>query len=779
MPYSTLNDKEKPMGKSSIYAAVSATCGVAAVSFFSWKWLICLMIYIIVLYFILTSRQLFIQITIIVAFFFTSFNFIHLQKTSFNGDEIHFQITFSESPDIDGNLMKGVVTAQNKENLQFRYIFQTESEKHTWQSSMKIGIACPVVGMLEKPESSRNENSFNYLQYLKQHNIHWIFHAEKIVVDQCKKEKTSLVEKIQYVRDLGIAYINKHFPEPSRGFVAALVFGDQKMIAEDELVAYQQLGIVHLLAISGLHVSFLTGILFYLGIRAGIARERMYMIMLLILPVYTILSGASPSVMRACFMAMFFFIVSLWKKHIAASETIAAVYLILLLYNPNLLYNIGFQLSFAVAFSIIMSLSIVGRFHHQVVQLFVLSVVCQLAAIPILLYHFYEVSILGIILNVLFVPVYSSFFLPFSIITLVVHVLFPPFGELLLFFLNYSFLFCNKMAILAAELPLSTITFGKPAFWMMLVLLLSIVGIFVLWDNLFLQHTKKLTLLACLLLLFQYHIQAFSPYGEVTFIDIGQGDAILIKLPHNRGNYLIDTGGRVEFAQEAWKERRNTYNTAEDTIVPFLKSKSIHHLDMLLLTHPDADHIGSVQELIENITVKKIVIAKGSEGDYQGMEFVQSEAAKGVQFMVVKRGDHWKDGEAEFTVLNPYQKEEDKNEASIVMYAKIGGLSWLFTGDAGEKVENELIQTFPNLKVDVLKVGHHGSKTSTSELFLTSIKPTTAIISAGKDNRYGHPHKQVLDVLHAHHIGVFRTDLQGAVTYRYKNSTGTFFTALP
>ena len=212
------------------------------------------------------------------------------------------------------------------------------------------------------------------------------------------------------------------------------------------------------------------------------------------------------------------------------------------------------------------------------------------------------------------------------------------------------------------------------------------------------------------------------------------------------------------FPTEEWKKKRKTFNTGEDVIIPLLKSKGIHHLDKLIFTHADADHIGSASEVIRNFKVKEIVIGTDSEEFYRDKDSIQIALSKNIPISRVTKGDSWYMADAAFYILHPYQKEEDANESSIVLFAKIGGLTWLFTGDASESVEQELMRSFPKLQVDILKAGHHGSKTSSSKNFLEQIQPKVAVISVGKDNRYGHPHQQVLEVMKQLDIAIVRTD---------------------
>lgn len=769
------------MTKHILFLAVSATLGVTANSFFQIKLFLLIFLFFVFLYirFNGNGKILLVNLINLLLFYTLAYSSDMMHKSVYSGTEKSFQITFNEQSIVDGNLLKAKVMTEQKEVFQLYYKMFTEEEKNYLNSHLQIGLTCSAKGSLSKAESSRNENSFNYQQYLKQQNIHWLLKAENIEWSHCSITSSSVVIKLKNFRQQGITYVNEHFPSTSSGFVTALIFGDQTYIDEVVLTNYQRLGIVHLLAISGLHVSFLTGMIFYLGIRIGITRERMMIVILIFLPMYAILSGASPSVLRACCMAMLFTFLILRKKRLSAIASIGIVYLAMLVIQPNMLFNIGFQLSFAVTFAIMMSFLIFQKYPQKLMQLLVVSIVCQLSALPILLYHFYEVSVLGVLLNVLFVPIYSSILLPFSILSLLTHIVLPPVGDLLIIWLDKMFQICNHFANAVSSMPLASICFGKPDFLIILILSVAIIGFFIKWESTSLMESKLWLYTLMFTLLFQYHVQKLNPYGEVVFIDVGQGDAILIKLPFNRGNYLIDTGGNVVFPIEEWKKKRKTFNTGEDVIVPLLKSKGIHHLDKLILTHADADHTGSASEVIQNFQVKEVVIGTDSEEFYRDKDSIQSALSKNIPIKRVKKGDLWTVDDATFYILHPYQKSEDANDSSIVIFAKIGGLTWLFTGDASESVEQELIKEFPKLRVDILKVGHHGSKTSSSKDFLEHIQPKVAVISVGKDNRYGHPHHQVLEEMEKLETSILRTDMEGALTYKYQRKIGTFRTELP
>ena len=243
--------------------------------------------------------------------------------------------------------------------------------------------------------------------------------------------------------------------------------------------------------------------------------------------------------------------------------------------------------------------------------------------------------------------------------------------------------------------------------------------------------------------------------------------------------YLIDTGGLLNFSKEEWQKKKKTFDPGEDIVVPYLKSIGITVIDKLIVTHDDADHMGGGLAVLEHIRVKEIIIPETLKEEFVKTDFIQYALQEELRITAMRDGDGWRVGENQFYVLHPQDKMNDSNENSLVLLAKINELKWLFTGDIGEEGERALLEQYPKLKVDVLKAGHHGSKTSSSSNFLDQIEAKAVIVSAGYNNRFGHPHPEVLSAYSERNMRVFRTDEQGAITYSYFGNKGTFSVMLP
>ncbi|WP_374721710.1 DNA internalization-related competence protein ComEC/Rec2 [Peribacillus tepidiphilus] len=765
----------------SILLLVATVFGI--LSFFqpSFKlfWLIILYLYFLIRF---SNWQGFLFSIIIFGMFYSlSFLHQHLQSTKLLEKEHSIMARFSELPEVNGKVLKTIILTPQKEKLLLRYTFKNKHEKMQFLEAYQLGQTCKMEGELILPEKNRNQNAFNYQKYLQQQGITWIFKPNEFPLRFCQKASPSLFEQIKHVRWKGLKTLEKEKNEEFRAFSAALIFGESSWIEEETYQSFQKLGLVHILAISGLHVGMISMIIFYIGIRAGLTRRSVQALLLIILPVYLILAGGSPSVVRACLMVMTYILFQLFRTHISSFDILSLIFSGILMYNPYLLFHIGFQLSFSITFSLLLSERILTRSYKvwdAAANLLTASIISQLSGIPILLYHFYEVSFIGVILNIVYIPLYTVILLPGVMLCYALNMMDPFISSILQSPLEMVLHYSNTIANWFSLLSITSITFGKSNFYTTLLLCGSILNLFLTWEKGFTKKMLTASLFVCMILVYHFSAPCLSPFGEVTFIDVGQGDSILIKQPFGKGNILIDTGGVMNFAKEEWETTDRIFEPGADIVVPFLKSKGIRNLDKLILTHPDQDHIGGAMAVMESISVKELVIAAPSIKEYGNK--IETKG-KGLKIRLVKRGDTLHIGNIRLYVLGPNENHEDKNEESIVLFAKISNLNWLFTGDLGKKGEEELVKSFPKLKVDVLKIGHHGSKNSTSSIFIRAIKPKVAVISTGKNNRFGHPHSEVLKILEGEGINYFRTDKSGAVsfTYRFNKQFGTFSTQLP
>lgn len=716
-----------------------------------------------------------------------SMNEVKGWTSNYDGTEQNFTIQLTNNFKIDGSQLRvEVKTKYKREKLLLKHNFKTAQSKQHFIKNFTPPTKCQVVGKLEAPAKARNENAFDYWDYLRQRNINWILNVNNLSVNNCQNSPETIMTSILKIREAGVQHISENFSSSAAPIIAALIFGERDLMPDSLTENYQRLGITHLLAISGLHVGLITGLIYYVCLRSGLRKELIMKIMLIFLPFYIILTGAAPSVIRAATMIWLIIVTQLMSKvTIRAIDTICITFLLFLFIKPHYLYHPGFQLSFLVSFVLIVSSAkIITISKSRILQLFTISLIAQVAAIPILLYHFYEISLISVIMNLLYVPLFSVIILPLTIITFLIHLIAPFIATPFVFLLEHIIKYANDFAATFASFRFATIIVGRPNGFL---LICYFIGIGIFFYNLERATTllKKITSLTVLItiILVQIIYNQYSPFGEVTFIDVGQGDSILIKLPFHGGTYLIDTGGVVNYDQEEWRKRTKQFEPGRDIVAPFLKSKGITRINKLIISHSHLDHAGGAFHLIENFKIDELIVPIVAEENELLKELLLSA---NMNKLMIKKVDHsfnWHSGKALFSVLSPRKADLqyfNENDNSIVIIAQIGQLKWLFTGDLEAKGEQILIRNYPQLKVDVLKVGHHGSKTSTTEQFLDVVKPKIAVISCGVNNSFGHPHPDVLRRLEGQNIKILRTDKVGAVSYKFIfNGRGTFLKQIP
>ncbi|MFC5612512.1 DNA internalization-related competence protein ComEC/Rec2 [Metabacillus niabensis] len=699
----------------------------------------------------------------------------YYNQTSLKEGEYNGEVVFSSIPVINGDQFKGEIVNSFNEKLTFYYRIKSPEEKISLEK-INPGMSCRFSGELEMPKLPTVPNAFNYKQYLYEHKIHWQYWVDEI--SQCKSEENNWYEKLLIIRKKSLEFIEEHFPKESAGIVQALLFGERSLLQQEIEIAYQELGIVHLLAISGLHVALLVSAFYYMLVICGVTHEKARLIMLIILPVYTILTGATPSVIRASFMVIVYLLIKHFKMKFSSVDVISFTCLVLLLINPYYLFQVGFQLSYVVSYGLLLSFKMVEQFTHSIVKLGLISLVAQLCSMPIILYNFYEISLLSLPMNMLFVPLYSYVILPFAIFSTVITVFSTTVGESIIHLFNQFLQFTHHIVLFSKKIPYTTVTTGKPPILFIIALTLSTIYFFYQ-----LECTKKQVYKSVTILFLVIAIQLATPYinpnGKVVVLDVGQGDAIFIQRPFNKGNYLIDTGGKVTFQEEEWQKTNNQYSIANKVIIPYMKSLGVTKLDALFLTHGDMDHIGEAVPLMEGMAVNQLIIPEGFIRGELEEAVIRKAQEKQMNILIAKAGDKISLNQFFIHVLSPITLSDSKNDDSLVLLMDIGGLSWLFTGDAELEAEKRMIKRFPSLKVDILKLGHHGSKGSSSELFLDKLEPALALVSVGLNNRYQHPHTEVLDKLKERNIPLLRTDLQGSILYQFKGNRGTFSTHPP
>ncbi|KZR57871.1 DNA internalization-related competence protein ComEC/Rec2 [Pseudobacillus badius] len=698
-------------------------------------------------------------------------------NTAFTGDEEKWLVTFSGETMIDGDRLKATVTADHKERLRLIYRLSSAEEAEQLQAGLLPGTVCYVAGKLEEPGGKRNRNGFDYQSFLKNKHIFWQLKADRLSLSSCVNGGKTIKKDILQWRQKGISHLKAVFPEGLQPVAAALLFGDRSLTEEEVLTAYQRLGIIHLLAISGLHVGLVTSLAYYVMIRAGIVKETAQTALLIALPVYALLAGGSPPVVRAALMTILILLTLRFQRRFTSLDALGASFIIVIMLDPYLIYQAGFQLSYLVSFSLLLSSPFILSAPASLLgKMLAVTSVSQMAGLPVLMYHFFEVSIYSFVANLFFVPFYSFFVLPLLVIIFPLSFLLSS-AVILLEPLQLLLEKADQIAVEVSRWPGAVVVTGRPGEFLLTLICLLVLAAFLQWEKT--QDGKRVIAFLVMIIGIPVTAHTYSPIGEVSFIDVGQGDAIFIALPFNKGNYLIDTGGLLPFQKEEWQKQRNSFSIGDDVLIPYLKGRGVTRIDKLILTHSDYDHIGAAQELFPHFSIREVIISPGSETKPVMQQAIEKARLHKASIRYGKYTESWQSGGAYFQIVSPADRQYEGNDDSLVIYAVLGGKKWLFTGDMEAQGETQLME-HAAIDIDVLKVGHHGSRSSTTEAFLSKAAPETAVISLGKNNRYSHPHREVTDRLQAHGIEIWRTDLHGEVVYKYRaGETGTFSAIYP
>ncbi|MBN8236696.1 DNA internalization-related competence protein ComEC/Rec2 [Halobacillus kuroshimensis] len=623
------------------------------------------------------------------------------------------------------------------------------------------GSVCTASGVTGPFASARNPGAFDYAEYMYTQGVF----AEMVVQDHSDTacEGRSRLSYLYEWRTHLLKKVQRQLDPESYSWVKALVFGEKDALPEDIVNWFQAYNLSHILAISGLHAGLLAGGVYVSLYRSGLATKRQARIFLfLFLPSYTILAGAAPSVIRACVMALIVLVFSMSNRRIPLSDVIAWTAGFLLVWNPDYLHQIGFQFSFLVTFSLILSAPVLKKASGLWQQTVIISLICLLAILPLQIHYFYEFQPLSLFVNVAVVPYFSFFVIPVSFLLFLAALLFS--GPVTY---GFSSIFSDfHQRVLSAVMKVGGLldlpwVIGELAASAILVFMVLFVRMMFHWCR---EKRGKALFFgaACVGVLMVYtSLPYLSPKGTVTMLDVGQGDSFIIELPYRKGVWMIDAAGPPVYMEDKAA-------TAETIIVPFLKSRGIHTVDTLLITHEDSDHDGSVPYLLQHHNVNRLVTSPYNPVQYKGVEQKRVEA-----------GDLLKGGGLEMRVRHPAEDRGDANDNSLVVDFDLGGKKWMFTGDISAPVEKELLQGAVAVRADVLKAAHHGSNTSSSEQWLERVGAEVVWVSAGVDNRYGHPHEEVLERLMDQEAVILRTDQSGAVSYNFYGDDGTFSTFLP
>ncbi|KZZ85996.1 DNA internalization-related competence protein ComEC/Rec2 [Bacillus sp. SJS] len=680
-------------------------------------------------------------------------------------------------PVTDGDRFSARIRLDNHETVALRLLIPNEAMKQKLQT-IKGGMSCQVKGMLEPPLNSTIPNGFNYKEYLEAQSIHWILSSSSI--SNCMTGSSPEAALLNW-RSEGLMLILRYFSPESAGIVQALIFGEREWINQDTEKAYQRIGLTHLLAISGMQVALIAAAGRFMLMRMGLSRETSALLLFILLPSYLILAGGSPSVVRAVLAAELYFLFLLLKWPIHPLNLLSLLFLLWLASSPLNLFLAGFQLTFIISFCILLSAAIFNTFSGRIhVQNLFLTFLSMISTMPLILSSFWEMSLLSLIVNFFYVPYYSFILMPLSLISFFMACMKIPFWQGGIRIADLVIDWTNRITEFIAAADPFLLNMGKPSSFLILCYTAGVIYCFWSMEKGIKKTIGAISLLAGLLII-DFILPYIDPNGSVTFLDVGQGDCVVIELPYNKGTYLIDTGGKIVFQEEdaEWRHQREKKRLSDYTLLPYLSSKGISRIDTVFLSHADQDHTGEYLNILNNITIGELIVPGGFVRDQTDRILIEKTVQKGIAVKTARGQQVIKKAGINFQVLWPLKWSESKNEDSLVLRFSLGGKRWLLTGDLEKEGEAFMLKTDQQMNIDVLKAGHHGSKFSTSSDMLERIQPSAAIISAGRKNRYGHPHLEVLKRLKQEGVKTLRTDTGGTIQFLFNGKTGTFINHPP
>ncbi len=579
-------------------------------------------------------------------------------------------------------------------------------------------------GTLENPKNNTLPNQFNYRKYLYRNKTFYIMKIEQIKILQKNKNLFFRIKE---------SIINKLNKYKSSRYLKLFLLGEKTEVEKEVYKSFQNNGISHLFSVSGLHVSVLSTTILSLLKFMNIKEKKRYSFVLIFLLFYLFLTNGSPPILRSVLLFFFLSINKIYYLEIKPIYLFLLTLSICLFLNPYYIYNIGFLFSFTITFYLIL-FSTKLQAKSKIKSLLLTSFLSFLVSIPICLYNFFFINPISILYNLFYVPFISNLVFPLSLL-----VFFFPFLEpIFLFFINIL----EKTSKYLNTITFFHFSFSKPS----LVLCILYYMVITILLYLFFYRKKNYFYVLLFLLSFHYCYSFLIPKNYILVLDVGQGDSIL--LHSGKKNILIDTGGKI-------KEEQN--QNLQEQIVSTLFSLGIKKLDQIIITHGDFDHMGTSKKLVENFRVKSVTFNCGRTNNLE-RNLINVLNQKKISYSScinkLQAGSYF------LSFLNT-KEYDNENDNSNVIYLNYQNTKFLFMGDAGVEKERDILEKYNLENIDFIKIGHHGSNTSSSEEFITSIQPRYALISVGENNKYDHPKQEVLETLKNSRI--IRTDLDGSI----------------
>lgn len=683
---------------------------------------------------------------------------LHLNGVAFlNFDKVYKSIANEKE-------YEGIIISKEEKDYKYVYIIKIESKnkllnekkfilnlKKNNKINLNYGDKISFKGKYKKPSGKRNYGGYDYSLYLKTRNIYGTFEECNVKIIS-RNSINKLQMYMQNCKDYIKNCLNNNLEEDEASLCIGLILGDKENLSEEIQENFKTASLTHILAVSGAHFTYVVLMITYFN---RILKRKILgqILMIILIVIFMNITGNTASVVRAGVMSIMMILASLLHRESDSWNNIAISSLIQIINNPYIIFDIGFQLSYGGVIGILIFNKHInnilitakqkilneseGKIANYIIQTVSLSLSANIVITPIMMINFNTLSFSFIISNILVSPflgliIILSFIL--IILSLILGKIIIPFFHIL----NFILFFLIKISEFCASLPLSKIYVITPNICL-LILFYIILSI-----NIKLKRSKRLMICLIIVILLNFTIPVVTSNRsniEINFIDVGQGDSCLIRTSNKK--ILIDGGGNMY---------SESFDVGEKILLPYLLDRGICSLDYILVSHFDADHFQGLMYVIENMKVKNIILSNVGQESSEYYEFLKLAKSKKINIIYVKNGDMIKIAEMKIEILYPDNEkivENAKNNNAIVCKVIYENISMLFTGDIEKEAEEKILNMYGKEKLEstILKVAHHGSKTSSTLEFVNAVNPKVALIGVGENNKFGHPNDEVLERL--------------------------------
>ena len=626
-------------------------------------------------------------------------------------------------------------------NIDGEHVFMTFRNAYP---QLVPGQTVEIFGRLSQPSEPTVPHRFNFRTLLRNQGIHLTIHTSQLEIIGSRFSPW----RFQY--DLA-DWIRNTFPPLTSSYLQSFFLGLRDDMDEETMNTFSNLGILQIFSISGVNVTLLTGILKDALKRIGLIDIFVDAITIIFCIGFVFLAGGSVSVIRACSMAILAIVNRRFKIGLSSFDIFSLVFITNFIFNPMVIYQSGFQFSYWISFVLICArptLKNLSPLQSRIVIVYL----ARMASIPLSVASGYELNVTSYLSNLLISPILMTLIIPSLLMTL-----FIPFLAPLMDLLLQAF---ESINVFLAQFLNINIIFGAVSL-PVIILLMSLL----LASCYFYEKHKKLWIRLALIGLYALVLEAsriWHPYSAITFLDVGQGHATIIRSPYQACTIVVDTGGDMS------RLHSDHPSIFSNTLEPYLLGNGVRNIDFLILTHEHYDHIAEAIPLMSRFNVRNIIISEARHGN-QMQAIVDEARRQSIRIHVARPLDTFTCGNQVYTFIHDEVDHLDVNEDSLVMTAEVDGFNVLLTGDIGHVTEPAILANNHLSVIHAYQVAHHGSRYSNSLEFMDALNIRYAIVQVGRRNFYGHPHAELFDFIDELGIPLLNNAVHGTVQFRVRN----------